>query len=313
MKILWEDTDENHPITVNKLINSLKAYGISAERKSIYSDIELLRDFGLDILCVREKANKYFIASRDFELPELKLLVDAIQSSRFITYKKSEEFIKKIEKLCSNYEAKTLNRQVVVRDRIKTMNESIYYNVDVIHRAVHENKQIKFQYFDYTVHKKIKYRRDGEYYVVSPYALSWSDEHYYLIAYYQRYDSISNFRVDRMKNIQIMDKTRVVTQEAKNFNVADYSNKMFKMYSGEMQNVALKFHHSLINVVIDRFGKDIFIHNIGKDYFCINVDVIATDTFLGWLFMFGNKVEILAPENLREKMKEKAKNIVEFY
>jgi predicted DNA-binding transcriptional regulator YafY len=312
-KILWENTDENHSITVNELISRLKEYGVLAERKAIYADIELLKQFGLDIICEKERANKYFVGARDFELPELKLLVDAVQSSKFITYKKSRELIKKIEKLCSNHEAKTLNRNVVVADRIKTMNESIYYNVDVIHSAIQENKQIRFKYFEYTVDKKIKFRRNGQYYVASPYALSWSDDNYYLIAYYQRYNDISNFRVDRMKSIEMIDEKRKLTEEFKSFNIAEYSNKIFNMYSGKMESVKLQFDNSLINVVMDRFGKDVIIQNREGNCFCIIVDVIASNTFLGWLSMFGDKVKILSPESLKQKMKENAKAIAGLY
>lgn len=312
-KILWENTDEEHTITVNELISRLKEYGVLAERKAIYADIELLKQFGLDIICEKERANKYFVGARDFELPELKLLVDAVQSSKFITYKKSRELIKKIENLCSNHEAKTLNRNVVVADRIKTMNESIYYNVDVIHSAIQENKQIKFKYFEYTVDKKIKFRRNGQYYVASPYALSWSDDNYYLIAYYQRYNDISNFRVDRMKSIEMIDEKRKITKEFKNFNIAEYSNKIFNMYSGEIESVKLQFDNSLINVVMDRFGKDVVIQNRDEDCFCILVDVITTNTFLGWLFMFGDKVKIISPDSLKVKMKENAKLIAGLY
>lgn len=313
IKILWEKTDEEHPITVNEIIEQLKSYGISAERKSIYSDIELLQDFGLDIICIREKANQYFIGSREFQMPELKLLVDAVQSSRFITYKKSSELIKKIEKLCSIYQAKTLQRQVIVSDRIKNMNESIYYNVDVIHHAIQENKKIKFLYFDYTVDKEISFRRGGEYYIASPYALSWSDNNYYLIAYYPRYDDISNFRVDRMKNVQVMEEKREIKEEFKNFNIVDYSNKIFHMYSGKMETVELEFDFSLINVVIDRFGKDVFIYHKRGNSFCIHTDVIIGDTFLGWLFMFGDKVKVLSPESLKKRMRESAKRVLKFY
>lgn len=312
-KILWEDTDENHKITVNEIISKLKAYNISAERKAIYSDIELLKQFGLDIICEKERSNQYFIGARDFELPELKLLVDAVQSSKFITYKKSKQLIKKIEKLCSQHEAKTLKRNVVVADRIKTMNESIYYNVDVIHSAIQENKQIKFKYFEYTVDKKLNCRRNGQYYQASPYALSWSDENYYLIAYYPRYNDISNFRVDRMKSIKMIDEKRKITKDFKNFNIADYSNKIFNMYSGQVEKVKLQFDNSLINVVIDRFGKDVAILNKDDNCFCIMVDVIATNTFLGWLSMFGDKVKIISPDSLKEKMKENAKAIAGLY
>lgn len=313
MKILMEKTDENHAMTVNEIIKELEKYGIKAERKSIYSDIDLLSDFGLDIICEKGKANKYFIGSRDFELPELKLLVDAVQSAKFITNKKSKELIKKIEKLTSIYEAKELHRQVVVANQVKTTNESIYYNVDKIYKAILQNKQIRFKYFDYNLDKQIEYKRGGEWYYASPYALTWSDENYYMIAYYERYNGLSNFRVDRMNTIEIIDEKRIMCEDNKNFNLADYSKKIFRMFSGEIEKVKIQFDNSLINVVIDKFGKDVVIHKQSDDHFTITVDVIATDTFLGWLFMFGDKVKILKPEKLRKTMYENACRIMELY
>lgn len=310
MKILLENTDEQHQLTVNELIKKLREYGITAERKSIYSDIELLREFGLDIICEKGRANKYFVGLRDFELPELKLLVDAVQSSRFITYKKSEELIKKLERLTSIHEAKELHRQVIVADRVKTMNESIYYNVDVIHKAIKNNKQIKFKYFDYNLDKQIEFRRNGEWYFASPYALTWSDDNYYMIAYYERYNEISNFRVDRMATVQIVKKERIMHEDTKSFNVAEYSKKFFRMFSGETETVKLQFDNSLINVVIDRFGKDVVINKQDNGHFTITVDVVATNTFLGWLFMFGDKVKILSPEYLINDMKNMAKKVL---
>jgi len=313
MKILLEKTDENHPLTVNEIISELSYYDIPAERKSIYSDIDLLMSFGLDIICEKGRANKYFIGTRDFELPELKLLVDAVQSSKFITHKKSEELIKKIEKLTSIYEAKELHRHVVVADRVKTMNESIYYNVDEIHKAIQQNKQIRFKYFDYNLDKQIEYRRDGEWYYASPYALTWSDDNYYMIAYYEKYNGISNFRVDRMATIEMVDDERIVCVDTIDFNVADYSKRIFRMFSGETEMVKLQFDNSLINVVIDRFGKDIVINKQHDDHFTITVDVVATNTFLGWLFMFGDKVKILSPETLKDKMIKALKELDVMY
>ncbi len=312
MKILLEKSDEKHPLTVSDIINELDEIGIPAERKSIYSDIELLKEFGLDIICEKARAN-YYIGNRDFELPELKLLVDAVQSSKFITHKKSEELIKKIEKLTSIYEAKELDRQVVVADRVKNMNESIYYNVDEIHKAIQENKQIQFKYFDYNLDKQIEYRRNGELYKVSPYALTWADDNYYLVAYHERYDDISNFRVDRMNNIEVIEKKRVQMIDQNDFNIADYSKKIFNMFSGETEEVELQFDNSLINVVIDRFGKDVVIHKNSNGTFRIIVDVVPSDTFLGWLFMFGDNVKILSPVRVIDKFKEMLKKVSNCY
>jgi len=313
IKILLEKTDENNYLTVNDIISELVMYGITAERKSVYTDIELLKNFGMDIICERGRANRYFVGSREFELPELKLLVDAVQSSKFITRKKSEILIKKIEKLTSVYKAKELNRQILVADRVKTMNESIYYNVDVIHSAIRENKQVTFKYFEYSVDKKLKFRRNGTKYVASPYALTWAEENYYLIAYYDRYSSISNFRVDRMVNIEVSEDDRFFSEEMEDFNLSDYIKKTFNMFSGDTKKVELQFDNSLVNVVFDKFGKDICIYNKTEDHFCVIVDITISSTFLGWLFMFGDKVKIISPVSLQDKMKETAKDVLNVY
>ncbi|MBF4696022.1 helix-turn-helix transcriptional regulator [Fusibacter ferrireducens] len=302
MKILMEQTDEQHPITVNELIEELVKFDISAERKSIYADIEMLTEYGLDIICQKGRANQYFIGARDFELPELKLLVDAVQSSRFITYKKSEELISKLEKLTSVHEAQELHRHVVISDQIKTMNESIYYNVNDINKAIQQNKQIRFKYFDYNLDKQVEYRRNGEWYYASPYAFTWDDDNYYMIAFYERYEDISNFRVDRMTSIEVIDEDRVFEGDSQEFNVADYSKKIFRMFSGETEKVKLQFDNSLINIVIDRFGKEVEIQKVDQNAFLIEVDVVATNTFLSWLFMFGDKVKIVEPLSLRKEM-----------
>ncbi|MBS4535009.1 WYL domain-containing protein [Clostridium sp. D2Q-14] len=313
MDILLEKTDENNPLTVKNLIEELSRYGITAERKSIYSDINLLRIYGLDIICEKGRSNKYFVASRNFELPELKLLVDSVQSSKFITHKKSKELIKKIESLTSVHQAKALDRYVIVADRLKADNERIFYNVDTLHRAIQENKQVRFKYFDYNLDKKIEFRRNGEMYISSPYALTWSDNNYYLIAYYDRYNDISNFRVDKMMDIELLDEDRYLIEGYENFNVAEYSTKIFNMYIGDLERVELEFHNSLINVAIDRFGKDIIIKKKDENYFSIKVEVEVSDTFLGWIFMFGDRIKIVSPTKLKYKMKEMAEKILKLY
>jgi len=304
MKMLLEKSDENHPITVQQIIDELGEYGIEAERKSIYSDIEILNDFGFDIICEKDRANKYFIGKREFELAELKLLVDAVQSSKFITHKKSSELIKKLETLTSAHEANQLHRQVMIADQVKGLNENIYYNVDTIHKAIQENKAIRFKYFNYNINREIEYRHQGDWYYSSPYALTWADENYYMIAYHERYNDISNFRVDRMKEIEILEKPRFIPEEAKDFNVADYTKKYFRMFSGATEMVKLKMDNELVNVVIDRFGTELQMKKYDEKSFIIHVEVVCSDTFFGWLFMFGDKVKILAPQKIVEEMKE---------
>lgn len=308
-KILCEMTDEEHYITMPEIINQLALYGISAARKALYEDIEALKTFGLDIVSLKGGTSGYYVASREFELPELKLLADAVCSSKFLTEKKSNELLKKIEKLSSVHEAKQIHRQVYVSNRVKSMNERIYINVDVIHRAVAAGKQVSFKYFDYGLDKKKKYRSGLR--VCSPYALSWDDERYYLIAYYKKYDSISNFRVDRMESIEILDEP--IVPKPKNFNVAEYMNSTFSMFSGTPCDVKLRFKNDLVNIVIDRFGKDVFIVPDGGEHFIVRVTVRAEQPFLAWLFMFGINAEILAPQELRNKYKNQLNAVFEKY
>lgn len=314
MKILIDKTDEEHVLTVPEMISELAQYEISAERKSIYDDLESLRRFGIDIVCRKAKTTGYFVASREFELPELKLLADAVASSKFITEKKSGELIKKIEGLASIHEAKQLQRQVYVMGRVKTMNEQIYYLVDTIHQAIAANKQIAFQYFEYIVepgftnHWQKQYRRGGEKYTASPYALSWDDENYYMIAFYEKYGSLSHFRVDKMENIEILELPRHELPDNATFNPAEYSKKVFSMFGGKEEKIKLQFDNSLIGVVLDRFGKDVVIRKADENSFIISINALISPTLLGWIFEFGSKVRILGPESLivmfRQQMEE---------
>jgi predicted DNA-binding transcriptional regulator YafY len=307
MKILLEKTDEENTITLNEMIAELERYGISAERKSIYDDIEVLRQYGIDIATRKTKTTDYFVANRLFEIPELKLLVDAVQCSKFITYKKSNELIKKIESLASVHQAMILQRQVYVTNRIKALNENIYYNVDKLHLAIAENKQISFRYFEYTVDKEKKFRKNGEKYITSPYALSWDDENYYLITFSEKYEDFTHYRVDRMSDIEIIDQPRSKLPDNEHFNIADYSKKIFNMFGGEEETVKLQFDNSLVNVVIDRFGKDITIEKVDDSSFAVRTNVAVSSTFLAWVFQFGDKVKILSPDEVVVKYRDMLK------
>ena len=312
VKMLLEKTDEGHPLTVPEMIAELEKLDVSAERKSIYDDLEALRRFGLDIECRKSKTTGYYVASRQFELPELKLLADAVASAKFITEKKSAELIRKIESLASFHEAKRLQRQVYVLGRVKAMNERIYYNVDAIHRAIAENRQISFQYFEYIVDFKEpskwrkQYRYGGERYTASPYALSWDDENYYMIAYYERHGNLSHFRVDKMESIEMLETVRHPLPKGTEFDPAGYAKKVFNMFGGEEEKIKLRFDNSLIGVVLDRFGKDVAIRPDGEDGFIIHVDALVSPTLLGWIFEFGDKVKILEPKSLIEELRQKA-------
>lgn len=314
MKILLERTDETHSITMPEIIDALAAYDISAERKSLYNDIETLRVYGLDIIGTQENRNyTYHIGNRQFELAELKLLVDSVQSAKFITAKKSNELIKKIEGLASKYEASQLHRQVFVAGRVKTMNESIYYNVDRIHTAIAENSRITFQYFQWNVDKKIELRHDGALYEVSPWSLSWDDENYYLIAYDSSEKIIKHFRVDKMLYIKSNGKRREGKQEFKSFDMAAYARKMFGMYGGKEEKVRIECDNSFAGVMIDRFGKDVSMLRLDDEHFVVNVEVAVSRQFLAWIIGLGEGVTLTGPDNVVEMMNTEIDRLVKQY
>lgn len=306
-KIFYEQTDENHYVTINDIIQLLHQYGVSAERKALYDDIDSLQRFGLDIITVKGRANSYYLGSREFELPELKLLADAVCSAKFLTAKKSTSLLKKIESLASVHEGKEIQRQVFVIDRVKSINERIYINVDTIHRAINEGKQISFKYFDYGLDKSQVFRPGIK--IASPYALTWNDEKYYLIAYYLKYgDTLTNFRVDRMSEITILEDD--ILQSPVTFDISDYLNSTFSMFSGNTKNVVLKFDNSLINAVIDRFGKDVTIRPYDNTSFTVRARIKPEAPFYGWLFQFGKKVSIISPDSVKKEFYEMLNDVM---
>jgi len=313
LKTLDEKTDEENTMTINDMIAELDRYGINAERKSIYDDLEALRHYGLDIASRKSKTTDYFVASRLFELPELKLLVDAVQCSKFVTHKKSNDLIKKIESLASYRQAQSLQRQVYVSNRVKTINESIYYNVDRLHVAIAENKKVSFKYFDYDIKKEKAFRKNGEKYLVSPYALSWDDENYYLITFSTKYNDFTHYRVDRMTDIDLINEERDPLPDREHFDIAEYTKKVFNMFSGEEVMVQLQFDNSLVNAVIDRFGKDVVIGKMDESSFYIWIKVAVSSTFFAWVSQFGNKVKILSPESVFEQFKLHLSGILDQY
>ena len=314
MKYLLQNTDEDHLVTVNQIISYLEAQGISAERKSIYSDIEALQYFGLDI----EQAGSgrscgYYVAHRNFELPELKLLVDSVLSSKFITHKKTVSLIKKIETLASVHEAQRLNRQVFVKNRIKTMNESIYYNVDEIHNGISKNKKIRFLYFEYNVQKERQYRRNGAYYVVSPFALTWDDENYYMVAYDSDAAMIKHYRVDKMEKISILEEDRDGLEAYQALDMAVYARKTFGMFTGQEEQVVLRFENHLVGAVLDRLGRDVFIVPDGPEHFTVRTDVIVSPQFFAWVLGFGSSAQIIGPKPVVDKMREHIQSVAALY
>ena len=309
-KALLENTDSEHGLTMAQLLAYLKEKNIPAERKSIYNDIAELRNFGMNIELIRET---YRLVSRDFELPELKLLVDSVQASKFITEKKSRELIKKLEQLTSRYEAQRLNRQVTISNRIKTENESIYYVVDTIHEAINTDKKITFYYLDWTPQKEKKARHGGKQYLVSPWALTLSEEKYYLIAYDTDTRSVRHYRVDKISRAACTEYSRSGEELFKDFDIAVYTNRNFGMYKGNEMTVELLCRNDLAGVIIDRFGEDtVFTHLTDTDFHA-HVHVFASPTFYGWLANFPTGITVLSPESVRIGFSEHLRKIISQY
>ena len=305
MKILLEYTDETHSLTMEEIKTKLKLYDISAERKSLYNDIESLRLYGLDIIGTKEdRTYSYHIGNRQFELAELKLLVDSVQSAKFITEKKSNDLIKKIEAFASRYEAIQLQRQVFVAGRVKTMNESIYYNVDKIHTAINANSQIRFQYFQWNVDKEQELRHNGEWYHVSPWYLIWDDEYYYLVAYDDRSKILKHYRLDKMLRITLTGKEREGKELLSNSDVAAYSKSLFGMFGGDRVAVTLEAENRFAGILIDRFGKEIFITKVDDGHFRTVVDVVPSELFISWIMSFGDGIRIVAPDSVVESVRQ---------
>ena len=313
MKILLEKTDEKHLLTSQQIIEELSLYGINAERKSIYDDIEALRTFGIDIEMVKGKPTGYHILSRTFQLPELKLLVDGVQSCKFITYKKSMELIKKLESFASTYESQQLRRQIYVSNRIKCMNESIYYNVDKLHNAITANQQISFKYFQYTPDKECQFKKGGLPYQVSPFALTFDNENYYLVAFDAENDIIKHYRVDKMTELNLCAEERLGQDRFRAFDMAIYERKLFSMFNGQEYQLKISFANYLAGVVIDRFGKEVKIAHKDEDKFTAVVQVMLSPKFYGWLFAMGQDAKILEPPAVIADMKRHLQELIDIY
>lgn len=299
MRLFLERTDEAHPVTVPELIAALGQYGVSAERKSLYDDFEALRHFGLDIV---QNGGKYYVGSRDFELPELKLLVDIVQTSKFITEKKTLSLIKKLEGLASVHDARRLQREVYVRNRVKSMNESVYYNVDEISGAIQQDRAIRFRYFEYTPRKERRFRRDGRFYEASPYALLCDDENYYLLAWDDAAKQMKHYRVDKMTAISPKRKARQGKEAFQALDMSAYGKSVFGMFGGAAQQVRIRFAGHLAGAVIDRFGKEVVLAVEDETHFIATLPVVVSPQFFGWVVGFGAEAEVLSPPDVRQEL-----------
>ena len=314
MKIMAEKTDDEHSLTMPQILEELEKYEVSAERKSIYEDFKDMSKLGIDVIKEqRGRETFYHIAGREFELAEVKLLIDAVQSAKFITQKKSKSLISKVKNFVSEHQAKQLQRQIVINDRVKTMNESVYYNVDDIHTAINQNRKIKFKYYKWDIDKKLVERHGGSYFFVSPWALLWDDENYYMIAFDDWDNKIKHYRVDKMMYIEVGNDERAGKEEFKNFDMAKYSKATFGMYHGEKTKVCIKFANHMCGVFIDRFGKDTLFRKIDENHSELIVDINVSPQFFGWIFSLGNDVEIVSPIEVVNELREYTKKFIMKY
>lgn len=300
---LYQQTDEQHPASVTDILAFWQQHGIQAGRKSVYTDIELLQNAGMDIVCVKSSQNRYFVGQRLFELPELKLLVDAVESSRFITEKKSTALIKKLGHLTSTAQAEQLNRRIYMGGTPKPENEGIYYNVDTIHNAVQKKQQITFRYFEYTPKKEKILKHDGYKYRFSPYAMIWNRDCYYAVGWSEKHGKIAQFRVDRMTAVEPLEQTAVQTLD---FDPAEYVRKVFGMYPDNLCTVELLCDNEVMRSVIDRFGENVRTETVDEQHFRATVEVAPSPPFFSWIFTFGGKIRIISPLTVLEEMRDMA-------
>lgn len=302
LRLFLENTDEEHGLTLKEIETALSEMGVTVERKTLYDDIETLRLFGIDVEKRTEKrSTTYHVVSRDFELPELKLLIDAVECSKFISEKKSRELIDKLSSLVSRHDAARLRRQVYVANRVKTDNERIYYSVDYIHEAINTNKKISFLYFEWNEKKEKVLRHGGKRYVISPHALTWDDENYYMIGYDSEANLIKHFRVDKMQNIALIEEVRDGEKLFSGFDMALYSKKTFGMYGGREESVTLRCKNRMSGVIVDRFGEDVVFLKSDSEHFEVHVKVHISPNFFGWLLGVSDGISITAPENVKNE------------
>ena len=308
---LERNSHQHHPVRAAELLSMLeRQHNIICDRKTVYSDIAALQDYGVDIVSIPGKNGGYYIASRNFELPELKLLIDAVLSSKFLTERKSRELIEKLCKECSVYDAQLMRRDVLVSGRVKSMNETIYYNVDTIQEAIGQNRQITFRYFDWGIDGQRRYREKD--YQVSPYGLCQDHENCYLLAHSPRY-GVTSYRVDRMSDIVLSQDSRTPCPELTGMALNEHANRLFQMYAGDAVTVKLRFHRELTNVVMDRFGRDTMLIPDGEDHFVFTVKVAVSPMFLSWIIGFGQKAKVLHPQSVIDACKEMCREALAQY
>ena len=323
-EILENETDDSHGITMARILELLSMRGIKAERKSIYDDLRTLRESDiLDLVGPQGQNRTYSVGERVFQLSELKMMIDALQSSKFLSEKTTRDLIKKLESFCSKYEAKELHRQVVLANRVKNISSSsvLFRTIDAIHRAITANAQVSFQYFDYDLKKQKHYMKKGERYVVSPWAMIYTDDNYYLLAYTE--GKFKHFRVDRMDKTEAMiteiaeaEVASLAREGAEEFAKKDmsaYTKYTFSMFGGETVPVTMVFQNRMMGAVMDRFGRDVVAMKEDERHFRVTVSVAVSNQFYGWVFGLGKAVRIIGPESVKEGMKKALADIAARY
>ncbi|MBQ8550423.1 MAG: WYL domain-containing protein [Clostridia bacterium] len=310
-------TDEEHPLSAGDLIDMLSEKGIPVERKAIYGDISLLCEYGMDILKTRVPKSGYYLASREFETPEIYLLADAVQAADFISRKKSRELIEKLESMLSDNEAREIRSRVYIDSRNKCQNEEIFYSIDAATRAITENKKLTFKYTKRVLDEGGKITLSERQLKVSPFALVWADDHYYLVCNYEKYDNLMQLRLDRMKKAHVLDEPardyREVSEYKNYFDVADYASKAFNMFGGEQSQVTLRCKSDKLEQILDRFGDKISVRNVENDTFTFKADALISEGLVNWIMEFGDAVEVLSPQHLRDSIKQRCEKIYSYY
>lgn len=306
--IFTQQSDEFHPLSMQEILTLLEAKDIFAERKSIYEDIKCLQAWGLDIVFIKSPKQGYYLANKLLDSIEVKILVDAIYATEFMTIKKSQQLTDKLCNLISVYDAHQINLQKNSSTK-KFKNEHIYYTIDTIQHAIQLNQSIEFRYFDITLDKQKKYRKNASFYTLTPYSLLYQNQRYYCIGYSSKYNNFIHYRVDKMDQVHQID----TDQPMQNFNLKNYISNNFEMTIGDVENISIQFDLSLLNVVYDQFGQDVFIEKIESSTFTINLSTTLSPTFIGWLIQFGSRAKVIRPKKLINQIETIINDVHQLY
>ena len=318
IEILQKHSDEDHPINATEICEKLDAYGISAERKAIYNDIDVLIDFGYDIVKATVPRRGYFMASRHFELPEIYLLCDAVRSAEFITSKKTRELISKLDSMLSNEQVKKREKRIYIDTRHKFKNEEIYYSIDKINKAIENGVKVAFKYSQRKLTDDRKILANDKVFTVSPYALIWQNDRYYLVGNIEKYNNLIHLRLDKIRSVEILDKEPVrhfseVSEYTEFFDSADYIAKTFNMYGGELKKVEFTCSRNILDQIVDQFSEDIFVYKVTEQNFSFSTNALVSEGLISWILQFGKDIEVVSPPELRQMVIKRITDLKELY